>query len=276
MKNKSDQFSRQLQTLLHELGELEAQDNDPPAVYASRIQQCRNSLRQLRQSVNEQGFPDRAAEIFFFKHIKAVVSSRYIYYKRVQHLLLGKLNAPKLEKERLARELDAASQVLAQNDSFWCYCKSGSNALDEQYFVRGHEDAFFHPLHFSIDDPCSTAGEIQLAELLATELYMQYVDRRLSQLDHPASAPVRLPSKSTLRCTASTSEVSELGKALYLDGFFGNATLKEVMEHFQESWSVDLSLHSQVTQQNESRKEPLRFLLRLIERYRKYFDDRDK
>ncbi len=255
MKSLLPQYSQHLHTLFGHLQETEDQESDPITRTGICIKLCMDSLQQLRRSIMEQGFPDRAAEIHFFKYIKPVIVGRYTFYRRIHQLHLGELKGWKQEKERLARELDAASRFFEQHTSFWCYYRSGSQVLDEQYFLRGNDDWQLHPLHTGFDDLFSTGGDEQLAELLSMELFMEYIDRRLEQQGDPASGPKRHPTAPALRCTASVSELVELGYALYVIGFFQSAkTIKETMEQMSATFGVELSRYYDVFVNIKERK----------------------
>lgn len=264
MKTYQDQLTTQLQTLLTTLQALEDQEPETPDRWNKSIGLCNDSLRTLRQTVEAQGFPDQDTEVFYFKKIKPAVEGRFTYCKRVYQLQLNELKSTQLEKERLRRELDAASQVLAQQESFWRYCQSGSQSLDEQYFVRGKEDWALQPWHTSFDERFSTSGDQQLAQLIATELFMEYVDRRIKQQSDPASGDNRRPPGPPMRCNASATEMVELIYALHAAGVFPGS-IRELIQAFENSFQIRLPNYHVTFGQIKARKtEFTRFLNKLV------------
>lgn len=277
MNNHQSDLARHFQALRDRLQEIEDQGGDLLTRLDTCIRLCAVSLRQFRQSVTDHGFPDRTTEIYFFKHIKPGVLGRYTYYRRVHQLHLGELKGCRRhEKERLTRELEAISLVFERNILLWQYYRSGSTALDEQYFLRGNEDWKILPLSTHFDDLFSTCCDGQLAELLALEQLMSYIDQRLQENGDTASRPGRQAAQGAIHCTASVAEIIELGYALCQAGFFdnGKASVRSVMEHLQEIWNVDLSNYYHAFAQLAERKQPARFLNRLLQQYNRYLDSK--
>lgn len=277
MINLQSDLARDFQALLDRLQEEEDKESDLFTRLDSCILLCTDSLRQFRQSVTDHGFPDQATEIYFFKHIKPGVLSRYMYYRRVHQLHLAELTGCwRQEKERLTRELAAISQEFGRNNALWQYYRSGSRTFDEQYFLRDNVDWKIQPLSARFDELFSTCCDEQLAELLALERLMAYIDQRLQDSVDPASRPVRDATAGAIRCTATISEITELGYALQLVGFFdnGKASIRSVMEDLQKKWDVDLSDYYHVFAQLTERKQPARFLNRLLQQYNRYLDSK--
>ncbi|MBO9562110.1 MAG: RteC domain-containing protein [Niastella sp.] len=277
MNNHQSDLLNDFQSLLNRLQETEDQPGDLLTRLDTCIRLCSDSLRQFRQSVIEHGFPDQATEIYFFKYIKPGVLGRYTFYRLVHQLHLGELKGCRRhEKERLTKELAAISLAFERNAAFWQYYRSGSMALDEQYFLRGSGDWKIQPLATHFDDLFSTCCDGQLAELLAFEQLMAYIDERLSDNGDAPTPPVRNTTAGAIRCTATVSEIIELGYALHLAGFFdnGKASIKRVMVHLQETWQVDLSNYYHTFAQLAERKQPARFLNRLLQQYSRYLDNK--
>lgn len=277
MINHQSDLARDFQALLDRLQEAEDKEGDLSTRLDSCIRLCTDSLRQFRQSVTDHGFPDSATDIYFFKHIKPSVLSRHTYYRRVYHLHLAALTGCwRQEKERLMTELVAITQEVGRNNALLQYYRSGSSTFDEQYFLRSNVDWKVQPLSSRFDDLFTTCCDEQLADLLTLERLMPYIDQWLQADGDPASRPTRENTHEVIRCTASNSEIIELGYALYLVGFFenGKASIKSVMEHLQKIFNVDLSNYYHVFAQLAERKQPARFLNLLLKLYNRYLNSK--
>lgn len=278
MKNQEKDLDHQLQSLLGRLREAEDQEGDLSSRLGTCICLCIDCLRQLRHSIADHGFPDSRTEIYFFKHIKPVIVARCRYYQGVHQLHLSEWKGCRTrERERLTKELEAIGQVFERHQLLWQYYRSGSKALDEQFFLRGKVDWQTLPFPPGFDELFSTCCDEQLAELLAMEQLMQYIDQRLQENDAPHSQSIRGTATTTIRCTATATEIIELGYALYLVGFFdnGKASIRKIMDHLQETWQVDLSNYYHTFAQLAERKQPARFLNRLLQQYNRYLNSKD-
>jgi hypothetical protein len=277
MNTRQNELARQLSDLLDRLKQEEQKDGDLSTRMGVCTRLCVDHLRSLRQTITTQGFPDAATEIYFFKHVKPVIAGRYTYYRRVQQLQHDALNVWRQEKERLTKELDQISQFFGHHAHLWRYYRSGSTIYDEQYFLRGKDDWLQYASASGFDDLFSTSFDGQLAELLAMDLLMQYIDQRLSRTVDPASVNDRSHPGSPLRCTASVTEVVELAYALHASGFFASpCSIKEVIQVMAYIFQVKLPNYYEAFAQIKERKtNTTRFLDKLrsaLDYYIKHMD----
>jgi hypothetical protein len=253
-------FEELMQSWQLRLRNAEAEETDLLARVETCIRICEESLLQLRQWVMEHSFPDKDCEIFFFKQVKPVTMARY-YYQKVYRLHIGYFNGSGLlEKERLQRELKAIDRYFADNADFYSYYRMGCTHHDELYFVRGAYDWKICPEANHFDAVFSTGGDGKLAELMAYELLLKYIDERLNptcKLVEPASGATTLRANHTsLHCTASITDIVELGYALYANGFFNNgkASIKDIMNLLSDMLQINLRNYSHTFFQIRERK----------------------
>jgi hypothetical protein len=232
-----------------------------PARVETCIRICEESLQELRQWVMERSFPDRDCEIYFFKQVKPVIMARYIYYQKVYRLHIGYFNGSGLlEKERLERELKDIARYFADNRDFYTYYRMGYTHHDELFFVRGAYDWKICPAVNHFDGIFSTSGDGKLAELMAYELLLKYIDGMLNPsvkfTESPTLAASRPAAGNTLQCTASLTDVVELGYALHANGFFNNgkASIKNVMDFLSTVLQKDLTNRRRLFFQIRERK----------------------
>ncbi|THU38264.1 tetracycline regulation of excision, RteC [Niastella caeni] len=228
---------------------------------------CEESLLELRQWVMEHSFPGRDCEIYFFKQVKPVIMARYIYYQKIYRLHIGYFNGSGLlAKERMERELQTIARYFADNADFYTYYRMGYTHHDELYFVRGAYNWKICPEVNHFDGIFSTSGDGKLAELMANELLVKYIDTILNpslKLTEPATVTASRPAvASTLQCTASLTDIVELGYALQNCGFFnhGKASIKEIMALLADAFKVDLQKSYHLFLRLRARKNPAKFL----------------
>ena len=262
-------FEELLQSWQLRLQDAEARETDLPARLETCIRICEESLVQLRQRVMEHSFPGKDCEIYFFKQVKPVIRARYIYYQKLYRLHLGYFNGSGLlEKERLEKELRDIACYFADNHVFYTYYRNGSTHHDELFFVRGQYDWKICPEANHFDSIFSTSFDGKLAELMAYELLMKYIDGMLNpslKLTEPAphcGVTTSRPAADTLQCTASLTDIVELGYALQNCGFFnhGKVSIKEVMAFLADAFKVDLRNFYHLFLRLRVRKNPAKFL----------------
>jgi hypothetical protein len=243
------------------LQDAEAGECDLPARVEKCIRICEESLLELRQWVMERSFPDRDCEIYFFKQVKPVIMARYIYYQKVYRLHIGYFNGSGLlEKARLERELKDIARYFADNRDLYTYYRMGYTHHDELFFVRGAYDWKICPEVNHFDGAFSTSGDGKLAELMAYELLLKYIDGMLNPSVKLAESPTLTASRpaaaGTLQCTASITDIVELGYALHAAGFFNNgkASIRDIMTFLSTVLQKDLHHYARLFFQIQERK----------------------
>ncbi|OQP58932.1 RteC domain-containing protein [Niastella populi] len=249
------------------LQETEAAESDQLTRLETCIHICEESLLQLRQWVTERTFPGKDWEIYFFKQVKPVIMARYIYYQKVYRLHIGYFKGSgMLEKKRLEHELQVIARYFSDNADLYAYYRMGYTHHDELYFVRGAYNWKICPEVNHFDTVFSTSCDGKLAELMAYELLLKYIDGMLNlsvKLIEPAAVTASRPAAaSTLQCTASLTDVVELGYALQNCGFFnhGKASIKDIMTFMANEFKVDLRNFYHLFVRLRGRKNPTRFI----------------
>ena len=117
-----------------------------------------------------------------------------------------------------------------------------------------------------------------LAQMMAKELLLEYIEERLNPACAPMEAVPVNPSvptaSSKLEFTASLTDVVELGYALYSIGFFnkGRAHIKDIMDLLSATLKVNLGEYYDTSVQIRERKNPTQFLDELKAGLLRYFD----
>jgi hypothetical protein len=277
-------FEELTQTWQLRLQDAEAGEPDLLARVETCIRICEESLLQLRQWVMERSFPDRDCEIYFFKQVKPVIMARYLYYQKVYRLHIGYFNGSGLlAKERLERELQDITHYFKDNRDLYTYYRMGSTHHDELYFVRGAYNWKICPEVNHFDSIFSTSCDEKLAELMAYELLVKYIDGRLNpacKVVQPApGSTAQRANRAPLNCTASRTDVVELGYALHAAGFFNNgkASIRDIMTFLSTVLQKDLHHYPRLFFQIQERKGNVtKYLDELKTGFVRYLDQLDE
>jgi hypothetical protein len=280
-------FEELLKSWQLRLQDAEARETDWPAKLETSIRICEENLLELRQWVIQSSFPAKDCEIYFFKKVKPLVMARYIYYQKMYHLHFGYFNGSGLlKKERLEKELHNIARYFADNEDFYTYYRKGYTHLDELYFIRGQYDWKICAEIKHFDSIFSTSGDGKLAELMAYELLMKYVDGMLNPdcklAEYTPGNKAPRANHSPLSCTASMTDVVELGYALHATGFFNNgkASIKDIMTFLSTVLQKDLHHYGRLFFQIQERKGNVtKYLDELktgLARYIDQLDDQDQ
>lgn len=201
---------------------------------------------------------------------------RYLYYQKVFRLHMGyHKGSGILEKEQLTLLLQNIATFFEDNRHFYNYYLIGDTHYDELFFVRGHHDWKICEDTYNFDQLFSTSKDGRLAELLANELLLKYVDKLLSPPPMRETSIACPPPSSSLKCTATIANIVELGYALYASGFFnrGNASIKEIMDFLSNALQVNLhKYYDTFVQIREGKINPTKYLDELKNNLAKYID----
>lgn len=277
MSNSVVMIEQQLQSLVNRLAEIERKEVDLVKRMKNCIRLCHDLLGSWRHDVAQKGFPDQRSEIYFFKQAKPQVAARYRYYQRVLQLDLGAWKGVWNQEQRLMKEMTYIEQVFDQYRPLWEYCQSGAVHLDDAWFMRGQEHWLLHAGTGHFDESFSTLCDAQLAELLAAEMYSQYIGRRLSGDEDRVVADYINPGGNAIIYTGSVTQATVLGYALYEVNSFshGKASRNGVMEQLGKQWNVDLRNHRQTINRLIGQQEPDRVLKDLLEGFNRFLDSKD-
>lgn len=210
------------------------------------VKACRKALDKLRAYVSRYGFSSRHEEIFFFREIKPVFYSKYIYFSRLHNFLINRPPGGIKETQAYIQvELSDLRRFFEQNHGFYQYYRSGSNELDDLYFRRNAFSSGGTLEDHVGDQVFSTPRDFTLSKLLAHEKYQDYLNVQLRYLSEGLTEHFR--SEVSLRWTASKTDLVELIYALVEAGVLNNGTMeiKNAMVYFQRIFQVDLHSYYQ-------------------------------
>ncbi len=232
--------------LLWELNE--AYKNIPNIVRRANhcILLCREVLSLFRKDVTLNGFKTADDEIEFFKHIKSLPLTQYIYYLQIRSF---ELEFPKgnidLQRKFIKKKLNRINHFFRKHRDFREYIESGSSHFDAQFYTRKYLDNFPEVTYtFHINDPeFNTPKDTLYAEFKAFNLCIVYLQNRLiDKSKSPDNKNPVLNDHISLQWTAPKSALTELIYALHYNRVInnGNTDIKEIALAMQQWFHFDL------------------------------------
>ena len=236
------------QSLEEKLKVILGTSSDDLVTLGKALTEIRGVIGQLKAFTISYRFESREEEIHFFKQVKPVFLSQYYFHKRKFEILL--FDAFRDEKSRLEnyqRILRKLERFARKNRAFYQYCLSGSSDLDLQYFSR--TDKVYQSV--SKDEKFSTACDSKLSKLLSADMTRDFIRRCIEGVNRGQSS-----DRLGLEWTSPKIALIETIYALYAGGVFnyGKADLKQIVEIFEKTFSIDLGNYARAFSEIKIRK----------------------
>ncbi len=208
---------------------------------------CSLTLLDLKEIISTKEFVNKNEEIYFFKHIKARVYSKFIYYSKLYRIICRRpVSTKQIQTKYFIGHLESIEKYFQDNFEFWQYHKRGLTFLDEKFYTR--ENAEIPPnmdnLHFLIDKTFSTMQDHTLSTLMANEMLVEYIKAELFKLEQPDSTIPQTKNGifSNFQWTGSKTALIELIYALYSSKSInsGKVDLKEMVKVFEKVFNIEL------------------------------------
>jgi hypothetical protein len=262
-------FSEGLQKRMKEI---EASGADDLVAMGKALSTIREILVELKQFTVRYKFASDQEEVRFFKEIKPVLLSQYYYYKKkFEILLFDSFRDKKSRMENYFKIMRRLQQFAYRHQAFYEYCMSGASYLDIQYFTR--HTARYMPV--GTDDTFSTVYDVKLAKILSHTLIKDYILEAIRQTENSTTVSTSHP----LQWTSQKVALVELIYALHATGVFnyGKVDVKQIVNAFEEMFSVDLGNYARVFSEIRIRKSgQTNFLDQIREKYLEHVSAIDK
>lgn len=263
-------FSEGLQKRLKEIGDLDSAEDDLLRL-GKAVSDIRAIITELKQFTVKYSFGNAEEEVQFFKEVKPVFLSQYIYYKKMFSVLLfNSFRDRKARIENYYKILRKLQAFAIKNQAFYEYCLSGATYLDHTYFQRKNQT----PSLVQLDEKFSTGYDLKLSKILAHELMKQYTIDALRKLQASEGSS----AATTLTWTDSKVSLIELIYALHTSGVFnhGRSELKQIVRSFEDQFSIELGNYARVFSEIRIRKSgQTNFLDHLKDRLGQLINDMD-
>ena len=210
-------------------------------------QSCRDLLVYLEEQKNkindwlrQNNFESEQEEINFFKVLKPELVSSIIFYKKVLGIQLNLPAAKTAIPNYYEKLIEKNSQKPNSLKSFYLYVKNESTYRDQEYFLRTNNQIDFNDQYQTLfyDERTTTKMECVLAEMLAKEKIIVYLENKLEELNNSNSKNKEV--NSNLNWTASKVDLTELIYALHLQKAINNGEveLKEVAMQLCKTFNI--------------------------------------
>jgi len=243
-----------------------------------------NYISKLKTFVHNYKFTNKDEEINFFKHLKPKFYSQLIYHQKVisilSHLPLTTLNEI---KNYYLNELRKINDYINSNHEFVTYYRSQTTSFDEIYFLRKEPDSWLlmNFEDYETDLNFTTIYDHKISKIIAFELLSEFLKSTLAKLEiqHDLSGGQKSLTQSNVNWTGSKVALVELLYALQSAGSCNNGTidLKQLANHFEKIFNIDLGNYYRVFQEMRIRKiNRTTFLDQLKDRLIQRMDEADE
>jgi hypothetical protein len=242
-----------------------------------RIDLVEGSIKELKQYITEHPFPDKAAEIYYYKHIAPSFYQLFFLFKLLYRLELERIILDEKGFQLfLKRELKKACKFLKKYIELYKYFYSTEDYWDESLFTRKKGLKYEDVLSIDMDDHYCPDSRL-LSRILACLQYKDFMERELKdEVFSPKSQ-----EEDPVECKATKSDGAEFAaavyeaKIMYING--KPFSLAQVVKRVEQFFNIDLKDFSILDNVNRSRKKtPAFFLGRLTSNYIKRKDRLDE
>ncbi len=149
-----------------------------PAIeqYRQSILICRKAMNKMKRYVSHRAFANAEEEIHFFKEVKPLFYSKYIYFINVYNFLM---QLPPVGEEAVRAyinfHLTDLQRFFDNNRAFYQYYRSGGTQMDAVYYTRGGFDVQMEMEDFEEDELYSTSHDYKLSKIIANERFRDYL-----------------------------------------------------------------------------------------------------
>ena len=243
-----------------------------------------NFISKLKSYVLICKFFDKEEEINFFKHLKPKFYSKLIYHQKVvniqSHLPLATLQDV---KNYYLNELKKINDYFNTNHELVAYHRSQTTSFDEIYFSIKEPDSWLlmNVEDYETDLNFTTIYDHKISKIIAYELLSEFIKSMLAKLDiqHDLSGTEKASNAANVSWTSSKVSLVELLYALQSSGSCNNGQidLKQLANHFEKIFNIDLGNYYRVFQEMRIRKiNRTTFLDQLKERLIQRMDEADE
>jgi RteC protein len=256
MKIKSAaEFAKELEVKINAELEIIESSHDDSIRTGAALGRMRELICHLKEVVRTYKFHDQQEEIEFFKQLKPILVSKYIYCETVVTI---QLHTSYQDQERRAEYYESILKRLERfanrNEQFIKYYLSGSSHLDHYYFVRQKYPA----KSLNVDATFTTGYDMKLAKILGHELIIKHI-RALN----------KSVESTGLTWSGSKTDLIELIYALHSVGCMnkGAASIKQIATCFESLFNVKLNDYYRSFLDIKLRKVQMGFIERMRSKY---------
>lgn len=253
--------------------------DDPIKIAEESLSTIDLSIRELKKLINLTTFEGIGEEIYFFKNLKPLFISKYIYFMKVLSIVSSvPHSSEKTLKKYYENEWEKLKKYHSENADFYNYYRRNATYMDHKYFVRNSFDLKMK-LSFNLynfDENFTTSHCHQVAHVLANDLLEVFLRKESEkEFNVVIKKEEHLP---VLKWSASKVALIELAYALHQSNCFngGNIEFSEIMRSFEKTLDIDLgNYYKTVTEIKDRKNGRTKFLHRLSDNLDQHFKNVD-
>lgn len=203
------------------------------------IEALKEKVAALHLFLINHKFDSIEDEIHFFKEMKPTLVSKLIFYSKILDIETNLPTAKEYKTKFLKKEIDKITHYSEENSFFNQYYRSGATHNDEKYFTRtqGKNLSYYECHIINYDIRVSTSHDYNVAQILANDLIIFYLEEKLEQVQSNAKS-----LQTKLQWTGNRIDLVELIYALQTLQVFnhGNTDIKELSQFFSQIFNINI------------------------------------
>lgn len=278
MKTVAERF---LAAMENQLSEVTLNGQTPVEQYRASILICKKAMNKMKRFVSNYAFEHTAEEIHFFKNVKPLFYSKYIYFINVYNFLMQfPAGGEEAVKSYINFHLTDLQRFFDNNKAFYQYYRSGGTQMDEIYFTRGGFDVQMELEDFEEDEQYSTSHDYKLSKIIANEKFQDYLQMEYARIGNEDFQPMNSGKVFPFAhpdWTATPTDAIELIYSLKASGSVnnGNIDVSELVGIFEFVFQMEIkeSYHKIIDIGRRKKVVPI-FLNKLIDALLKLLNDK--
>ncbi len=245
--------------------------------YEKSLMEIDAAIRDVKVFVAETVFSSAAEEVHFFKNLKPLFISQFIYCSKVLEIEVAKPNAGQhMLKDYYETELQQLKNFVDEYRDFYEYYRRNATYLDQKYFVRKQFDFKMSvDAHlYSFDENFTTSHDHLIAQIIANDRLEKYLLQCVYRIE--GYFYEKFSDKSPLTWSGSKSGLIELLYALHVMRCFngGSADFSETVKFAAKSFNTDVGNIYKTLHEIKNRKTGrTKFLITLAESLEQHFEN---
>jgi hypothetical protein len=278
MKTIAERF---LAAMENQLAEVTLNGQTPTEQYRTSIIICKKAMSKLKRQVSAYTFEHTTEEIHFFKEVKPLFYSKYIYFINVYNFLMQlPAGGEDALRSYINFHLTDLQRFFDNNKAFYQYYRSGSTQMDAVYFTRGDFDVQMELEDFEEDEQYSTSHDYKLSKIMANEKFQEYLNVELARIGNGELLPLNGHKPFPFNhpnWTASQTDAVELLYSLKTSGAInhGNIDISELVSIFEFVFQTELhETYHKLLDISRRKKDMFIFLNRLKKSFEHFINDK--
>ena len=253
------------------------QEGSATEKYEQSLMEIDAAIRDVKVMVAKTVFTSAAEEVHFFKNLKPLFISQFIYFSKVLEIEVAKPNAGQhVLKDYYEAELQQLKNFVDEHGDFYEYYRRKATYLDHKYFVRGQFDfkMSVDAYLYSFDENFTTSHDHLIAQIIANDRLEKYLLQSVYHIE--GYFYEKFSDKSPLTWSGSKSGLIELLYALHVMRCFngGNGDFSETVKFAAKSFNIDVGNIYKTLHEIKNRKTGrTKFLTALAESLEQHFEN---